>query len=123
MADITAVVPVPLHWTRRLWRGYNQSETMGRAVASRLKLSFHTGWLWRKLQTPLQASVTPTQRRKNLREAMRARLPATMKGKRVLLVDDVMTTGATADACSRALLAAGVGGVQVMVVARAVGEM
>jgi ComF family protein len=124
MADVTeaVIVPVPLHWTRRLWRGYNQSATMAQALAKALKLPYSTRCLWRQLQTPQQASVTPVQRRKNLREAMQARLPPAWKGKRVLLVDDVMTTGATADACARTLLAAGAGQVEVVVVARAVGD-
>lgn len=121
-SDVAAVVPVPLHWTRRLWRGYNQSATMARALAGAINVPFSFHWLWRQLQTPMQASVTPTQRRKNLRAAMKARVPAEVKEKTVLLVDDVMTTGATADACARALLNAGVGKVIVVVIARAVGE-
>lgn len=118
---IDAVVPVPLHWSRRLWRGYNQAQTLSRAMATQLQRPYRTGWLWRRLQTPMQASVTPTQRRKNLRLAMASRLPQDQQGKHILLVDDVMTTGATADACARALLAAGAGSVQVAVLARAVG--
>ena len=119
---IDAIVPVPLHWTRRLWRGYNQAEVLARAIARHLHKPYRSHWLWRRLQTPLQASVTPTQRRKNLRQAMTARLPRRFQGQHVLLVDDVMTTGATADACARALLAAGAGSVKVAILARATGE-
>jgi len=119
---IDAILPVPLHWTRRLWRGYNQAEVLARAIAKHPHKPYRSHWLWRRLQTPLQASVTPTQRRKNLRQAMTARLPKRCQGQHVLLVDDVMTTGATADACARALLAAGAGSVKVAILARATGE-
>jgi ComF family protein len=119
---IDAIVPVPLHWTRRLWRGYNQAEVMARAIARYLHKPYRSHWLWRRQQTPLQASVTPTQRRKNLRQAMTAHLPKRFQGQHVLLVDDVMTTGATADACARALLTAGAGSVKVAILARATGE-
>jgi ComF family protein len=118
---IDAVVPVPLHWSRRLWRGYNQSVTISQAVGKVLQKPFQAHWLFRRLATPMQASVTPAQRRKNLRQAMVARLPASAKGQHLLLVDDVMTTGATADACARALLSAGAGRVTVLTFARAVG--
>lgn len=121
-ATIDAIVPVPLHWTRRLWRGYNQAEVLAKAIAHHLHKPYRSIWLWRRLQTPLQASVTPIQRRKNLRHAMTARIPRQYQGQQILLVDDVMTTGATADACVRALLAAGAGSVKVAVLARATGE-
>jgi ComF family protein len=121
-STIDAIVPVPLHWTRRLWRGYNQAEVLGKAIAQKLHKPYRRSWLWRRLQTPLQASVTPAQRRKNLRQAMTARLPNRYQGQHILLIDDVMTTGATADACARAMLAAGAGSVKVAVLARATGE-
>jgi ComF family protein len=117
-----AVVPVPLHWTRRLWRGYNQSVTLARSLSQTLKLDFHANWLHRRLATPMQATVTPASRRKNLREAMIARLPASAKGQHILLADDIVTTGATADACARALLKSGAGQVTVITLARAVGS-
>lgn len=119
--QIDAVVAVPLHWSRRLWRGYNQSVTIGQAVGTVLKKPCQTHWLFRRLATPMQASVTPAHRRRNLRQAMIARLPVSAKGQHLLLVDDVMTTGATADACARALLSAGAGKVTVLSLARAVG--
>lgn len=119
---IDAVIPVPLHWTRRLWRGYNQAEVLAQAVAKDLHKPCRTTWLWRRLRTPHQASVTPTQRRKNLRQAMAARIPKPCSRQHILLIDDVMTTGATADACARALLSAGAQSVRVAVLARAAGE-
>jgi len=122
VSTLDAIVPVPLHWTRRLWRGYNQAEVLAKAIARQIHRPYRSQWLWRRQQTPLQASVTPTQRRKNLRQAMTSRIPNRYQGQHVLLVDDVMTTGATADACARALLAAGAGSVKVAVLARATGE-
>jgi ComF family protein len=116
------VVPVPLHWTRRLWRGYNQAGAMAGVLARNLGKPCRPSWLWRVRQTPKQASVSPLARRRNLRKAFRAHLPQRQKNCRVLLVDDVLTTGSTADACTRALLAAGAGAVCVAVLARAVGE-
>lgn len=121
-STIDAIVPVPLHWTRRLWRGYNQAEVLAKAIAHHLHIPYRCSWLWRRLQTPLQASVTPAQRRKNLHQGMTARLPKQYQGQQILLVDDVMTTGATVDACTRALLAAGAASVKVAVLARATGE-
>ncbi|MFT3878211.1 MAG: hypothetical protein QM703_00960 [Gemmatales bacterium] len=82
---IDAIVPVPLHWTRRLWRGYNQAEVFAKAIAHHLHKPERRAWLWRRLQTPLQASVTPTQRRKNLRQAMTARIPKQFMGQQILL--------------------------------------
>lgn len=118
---IDTVIPVPLHWSRRLWRGYNQSVTIAQAIGQVLQLPCQPNWLFRKLSTPMQASVTPTQRRRNLQQAMVARLPGSAKGSHLLIVDDVVTTGATADACSRALLTAVAGKVTVLALARAVG--
>lgn len=118
---IDAIVPVPLHWTRRLWRGYNQSETLARAIAQELKKPYRSHWLWRQLQTPHQSTVTPHQRRKNLRQAMTARIPKPFQGQNLMLVDDVMTTGATADSCARALIQAGATTVIIVVLARALG--
>jgi ComF family protein len=116
-----AVVPVPLHWTRRFWRGYNQAAVIARVLAGKLGKPYRGSWLWRYRQTPMQTQVSPTERRHNLRQAFRARLPANHKGCRVLLVDDVMTTGSTADACAKALVRSGAGAVYLAVLARAIG--
>ncbi|HMO35180.1 MAG TPA: phosphoribosyltransferase family protein, partial [Gemmatales bacterium] len=118
---VEAVVCVPLHWTRRLWRGYNQAETLARAVATRWNLPFYSHWLCRRRSTSRQATLTPTQRRKNLTLAMQASIPTKYRGRHVLLVDDVVTTGATVDACSKALLSAGARQVTVLALARATG--
>jgi len=105
---IDAVVPIPLHWWRRLGRGYNQSATLARALSHRLRVPLHTGWLWRSRNTPRQTyQMSPEARRANVRGAFRLGSGVDARGKTVLLVDDVMTTGATASEAARPLRSAG----------------
>jgi ComF family protein len=113
------IVPVPLHWWRRLARGYNQSEALAQVLSERLGLPCRTGWLRRVRPTPLQTALTPAQRRENVRGAFYARPRAEIRGQTVLLVDDVMTTGSTCDDAARALRAAGAAHVFAAVLARA----
>jgi ComF family protein len=97
---IEAVVPVPLHWTRRWQRGFNQSEVLARAVAHSLGVPGKPGLLRCVRRTGQQKQLSPTARRDNMRDAFRApRVPY----QSVLLIDDVMTTGATAHEAARAL--------------------
>lgn len=120
--EVDAVVPVPLHWSRRLWRGYNQAGAIAEVLARGLGKPYRPRWLWRREHTPRQFTVTPEERRRNLRRSFAARLRPSETGPLILLVDDVMTTGSTADACARTLLAAGAREVRVAVLARALGE-
>jgi ComF family protein len=115
------LVPVPLHWLRRWQRGYNQSDALCRGLATTLRVPYHPSWLWRVRHTPRQASQTPAQRKTNVRGAFRLRSGVPIKGRAVLLVDDVMTTGATASEAARALRAGGAARVVVAVLARAQG--
>jgi ComF family protein len=112
------VVPVPLHWWRRWRRGYNQSAALAHSLADRLKLPCHPGWLRRIRNTPPQTSQTLAGRRENVRGAFRARYGVPLRQRSVLLVDDVMTTGATASEAARALLKGGAARVLVAVLAR-----
>jgi len=112
------VIPVPLHWWRRWNRGYNQSEALATMLASRLKLPCRPSWLRRIRHTPQQTSQTPSERRENVRGAFRAGSWASLRGKRVLLVDDVLTTGSTCSEAARALRKAGASQVSVAVLAR-----
>jgi ComF family protein len=113
------VVPVPLHWWRRLRRGYNQSEALARILAARLGLPCRPRWLRRTRPTPWQTDQTsPALRRENVRGAFGARPSRALGGKTILLVDDVMTTGSTASEAARALKAAGAGPVIAAVLAR-----
>jgi ComF family protein len=111
------VIPVPLHWRRRLARGYNQSEVLARALAGALGLPCRPVWLRRVRPTPQQTRQTPAGRRTNVRGAFRCRPWARLRGRTVLLVDDVLTTGSTCDEAARALRAAGAVRVVVAVLA------
>lgn len=100
------VVPVPLHWTRWWDRRHNQAEGIARGLAWELGLPMARRLLRRVRGTPKQSTLTPADRRRNLVGAFRPRTGANVKGLRVLLVDDVLTTGATADAAAVAVRAA-----------------
>jgi predicted amidophosphoribosyltransferase len=102
---------------RRLRRGYNQSEILARPLAGRLRLPCRPGWLRRGRRTPQQTLQPPAGRRENVRGAFRARAGAGLRGRTVLLVDDVLTTGSTAHEAARALRQAGAARVVVAVLA------
>jgi ComF family protein len=97
------VVPVPLHWRKHWQRGYNQSQVLARALATHLRLPCRSRWLRRVRSTPPQTSQAPSARRENVRAAFRACRGLNLKGKTILLVDDVLTTGSTASEAARAL--------------------
>ena len=112
------VVAVPLHWRRRLARGYNQAEAVARPLARRLGLPWAAA-LARERATPAQAGLDRAQRRTNVRGAFRvARGAGPVAGLRILLVDDVATTGATLHEAARCLRAAGATSVTAVAVAR-----
>lgn len=112
------VVPVPLHWWRRLVRGYNQTEALAQSLAARLRTPCRPGLLRRIRYTPSQTQQTATERRQAVRGAFRAQQRQALKNKTILLVDDVMTTGSTCRDAARALLDAGAARVAVAVLAR-----
>jgi ComF family protein len=122
LAEADALVPVPLHW-RRLWlRRFNQSALLSRAISRYANLPLADGVLRRVKATAQQAGLSKEQRAQNLQGAFR--IPpeneAAVEGRRLVLVDDVLTTGATANAAARALLRAGAANVDVVVFARVV---
>ena len=111
------IVPVPLHPWRRLHRGFNQADDLARHLGVPV---CHA--LWRTRVTVPQAQLDPVQRRRNVRAAFRLSPfvhVSRLDGMRVVLVDDVRTTGATLDACARVLTGAGVHDVSAVTVARA----
>lgn len=112
-----AIVPVPLHWLRRWRRGFNQSELLARGLARRLRIPMLPA-LRRTRATGIQAGLSNTARRRNVARAFRCRRAGAVAGKRVLLIDDVMTTGSTAAACALALKRAGAARVVLVTVAR-----
>jgi ComF family protein len=109
------VTAVPLHWRRRWQRGFNQSELLGLAIAHTRGIPAKKV-LRRGSATRSQAGLSNAQRRENVAGAFRARCK--VAGLRILLVDDVMTTGATAGACARALKKAGARSVSLLTLAR-----
>ncbi|MGB9075829.1 MAG: phosphoribosyltransferase family protein, partial [Terracidiphilus sp.] len=108
------VVPVPLHRSKFSDRGFNQARLLAAEAIAALHAT-HPQWrltlapdtLIRLRATQSQAGLTPRQRRQNVRGAFGVSNPSTVQGKHTLIVDDILTTGATARACAHALLAAG----------------
>jgi ComF family protein len=109
------VTAVPLHWRRQWQRGFNQSELLAKAMA-RARGIPAMKVLRRGSATRAQAGLSNAQRRENVTGAFRAR--RRVNGMRILLIDDVMTTGATAGACARALKKAGAKSVSLAALAR-----
>lgn len=116
LAEPEIIVPVPLHWRRRLARGYNQSTLVCNNLSKELGLPVVPG-LKRKRSTGHQARKGSAQRHENLHRAFIAD-KMLVKGKEILLVDDVLTTGSTLAECTKALLEAGATDVSVLTIAR-----
>lgn len=105
--DIDLVVPVPLHWYRFIGRGYNQAEIIVRSFSKRLRLPLDDKVLCRKKMTLPQKDLTDEERVRNLELAFRVKNQEVIQGKRILLVDDIYTTGSTIDSCAKVLLECG----------------
>ncbi len=117
-----AVVPMPMHWARRVRRGINGPELIAEIVARKLGLPLVKQSLKRTQLTRLQTELSPTERQVNQRNSFRVRRVHRVKGKRILLVDDVLTTGATASAAAKALIKGGATAVLVAALARGIGD-
>ena len=116
--DADVIVPVPLSGLRRRTRGYNQAEELARALGRRLDMAIWPSALERRRDTPPQArSADAEERRRNVAGAFHANDPD-IAGRRLLLVDDVTTTGATLAACATALKSAGARSVRALTFAR-----
>lgn len=102
--SVDALVPLPLHWLRRLRRGYNQSELLCRGIAEVMPRPVVTGAVVRHRYTRRQSLQQGAARAANVEGAFSIRHPERVEGLHVLLVDDVLTTGATLSACADALL-------------------
>ena len=120
---VDALVPVPLDEARARERGYNQAALLAAPVADALGVLSKPQWLRRTRLTRPQVGLTARERRANVRGAFACPEPAAVAGRRVLVVDDVMTTGATLEACAEALVAAGAASVWGLVVARDLPEL
>ncbi|MGB8841640.1 MAG: ComF family protein [Aliidongia sp.] len=126
LAEADLVAPVPLHWTRLWRRRYNQSALLAQAACAAWRRQGHPGptlvpdLLIRGRRTPSQGHRTRIQRAENVRGAFRVRGKSDVTGKRVLLIDDVLTSGATVEECARVLRRAGAARIFVLTLARAV---
>ena len=122
VAEADAIVPVPLHWRRQWARRFNQSALLGEIIAKASGRPVMYGALKRVKATPHQVGLDKSGRAQNVQGAFR--VPpggkAEVAGRRLVLVDDVLTSGATVDACARALLRGGAAAVDVLVFARVV---
>ena len=115
---IEMIMPVPL-WKKRLQeRGYNQVGLVARPLAYYLRLSYEPDALWKKRETRSQVGLTVSQRRENVQDAYEANHKI-VRGKSILIMDDVATTGSTISACTEALLSAGAQDIYVLTIARA----
>ncbi len=124
MPDADMIIPVPLHWRRLMGRKYNQSALLAYGIAAQTGIGCAPDLLQRVQPTPPQMRLDRATRLRNVRRAFAVAegAGAQLKDKIVLLVDDVVTTGATADACARVLKKAGAKEVRVLSLARTVRE-
>ncbi|MDR4988087.1 MAG: phosphoribosyltransferase family protein [Bacteroidales bacterium] len=118
--DIDCILPVPLHPKRERMRGFNQSEVIARGIAASMSVPCHPSWLIRKKATATQTRRARFSRWQNVAEVFETPSPELLVNKSVLLVDDVITTGSTLEACAQKLLA--VEGVRVWVATLAITE-
>jgi ComF family protein len=127
LADADLLVPVPLHWTRLVRRRYNQAALLAHAIRAAGGPPVAADWLVRRRKTPSQGHMGPAGRERNVAGAFALRQPGAfalrppceLAGRRVVVVDDVLTTGATVDECARVLKRAGAASVGVLTLARA----
>ena len=119
-ANWDAIVPVPLHPTKEREREFNQAQRLAAGLSRATHIPLQTGWLNRVAPTRTQTLLTRNERAENVRRAFAARPALRLNGERIVLIDDVFTTGATTSACARVLKAAGAGDVCVWTVARGI---
>jgi len=117
-ATFDLIVPMPMHWWRKWRRGFNQAELLAREVSKRYGIPVVRAVRRTQLRAP-QAGLSNHERRRNVRGVFAVSDPKAVAGRRILLVDDVITTGSTAAACARVLKQAGASRVTLLTLARA----
>jgi ComF family protein len=119
LRDAEAIIPVPLHRVRLRQRGYNQAEVIADLLSDRLGIPVFPDVVERHVATSTQTRLDPVERRRNLEDVFRIRNAETIRGRRLLVVDDVFTTGATVDSISKSLTTNGAADVLVFTLTRA----
>jgi competence protein ComFC len=120
VGESAAIVPVPVHPAKKRERGYNQSEVLGRRLAEATGADLFTGLLVKRRNTPSQATRERQERLRNVAGSFGVRGASRLGSRKVVLVDDVITTGSTLRECAEALLGEGVEGIEACVVASSV---
>ncbi|MCR5369474.1 MAG: ComF family protein [Clostridium sp.] len=120
--DADCIIPVPVHPARLRRRGFNQAQILAEKVGRALDIPVESDFLFRNRKTAPQKILGPAERLKNLEQAFAAAQDAPDRMRRVILADDIYTTGATAEACTRVLLRAGVEEVYVFTICVGVGN-
>lgn len=106
-SDVDLIIPIPLHPARKRKRGYNQSAKFAEGLSERLEVPFTDDLLERRIKTETQTRKSKLSRWENISGVFGLKVPESIKGKKVLLVDDVITTGSTLEACSQVLIEQG----------------
>ncbi|GJQ60500.1 MAG: amidophosphoribosyltransferase [Candidatus Scalindua sp.] len=119
ITEIDVLVPVPLHWKKKLSRGFNQSELFAKRISKELQIPISVNNLSNCKHTLSQTRLSRSERNKNVSGAFAVRKPELFLKKRILLIDDVLTTGITASECARILKKAGAKKVFLLALARA----
>ncbi len=113
------IVAVPIHFKRWLRRGYNQSALIAKEVSNQLQIPYIPKALIKPIATSMQSKLSKEERKQNVKHAFIAKENLNLQGKNILLIDDIYTTGATANECSKALKKVGANKVIISTVARA----
>ncbi|MCC7211739.1 MAG: ComF family protein [Candidatus Brocadia sp.] len=117
--NIDVVVPVPLHWIKKMRRGFNQSELLAWSMQHNFSKPVSTNNLCRIKNTTSQTQLSKKQRQANIRDAFHVKDPKSFQEKRILLVDDVLTTGVTVAECAKILKQSGAQSVHLLILATA----